>query len=219
MSIIAEVRVADSDVILTRAISRNPGIRLELDYQVTNGSGSCYVFFEAHGDEFDEFEADLDAESTVIENTVIVESSNRRVYRLRLDSSDCSLLPKTADLGIRVLHAVSGDSGWIAKLEFPEMDVLQRFREYCEDLGIDFAVRRLYQPEGDDSAADVGEFGLTPAQREVLLEAYRVGYFDEPRGASLVDVAESLDISSSAAGGRLRRAMRNVVENGLGGDR
>ncbi len=43
--------------------------------------------------------------------------------------------------------------------------------------------------------------GLTDSQREALLVAFETGYFEEPRNATLSDVAADLDISQPAASG------------------
>lgn len=48
---------------------------------------------------------------------------------------------------------------------------------------------------------------LTQSQREALLLALEMGYFEEPRTAILSEVATELGISQPAAGGLLRRGL------------
>lgn len=52
---------------------------------------------------------------------------------------------------------------------------------------------------------------LTVTQREALLVVLMVGYFEEPRGASLSDVTTDLGISQPAAGGLLRRGIKRLI--------
>ena len=55
----------------------------------------------------------------------------------------------------------------------------------------------------------------TPPQREALVAAYEFGYFAGPREAPLADVAQHLDLSTWATGGRLRRGSRTLLESRL----
>ncbi len=61
----------------------------------------------------------------------------------------------------------------------------------------------------------MGGAGLTDAQYDALVTAYRSGYFEEPRALSLSELAEELGISPTAASGRLRRATKRLVETQL----
>lgn len=53
--------------------------------------------------------------------------------------------------------------------------------------------------------------GVTPKQEAALRVAMESGSFDEPRGATLEEVATELGITQPAAGGRLRRGLRRLV--------
>jgi len=52
---------------------------------------------------------------------------------------------------------------------------------------------------------------LTRSQRETLLLALEMGYFEEPRAVTLEDVAAEHGISQPAAGGRIRRGIRRLL--------
>lgn len=81
----------------------------------------------------------------------------------------------------------------------------------------------LEQSEGADSsqihisATDPQEVqtvtvdGLTQKQRQAVLSATALGYYDDPRSASLGDVAAELDVSDSAASKRLKTVERKLV--------
>jgi predicted DNA binding protein len=56
---------------------------------------------------------------------------------------------------------------------------------------------------------------LTDSQREALLVAFETGYFEEPRNATLGEVAADLDISQPAASGLLRRGIKRLVASSL----
>lgn len=53
---------------------------------------------------------------------------------------------------------------------------------------------------------------LTPRQWEVLREAYRNGYFERPKGTPGTEIAEQMDISSTAFHEHLRAAESKIVD-------
>lgn len=207
---IAEINLSHSKLVLAPTIRRLSTIDIELERQIIADADTYYLFFNVSGVDFEAFDAAVERDDTVEDSTVIVDGGDWRVYRVRLLEIDRLVLPKAAEIGIRVLYASGGDRGWNATLQVPDTELLQAFREHCTDRGIEFSVNRLYRT---DSPGDDGAFGLTDTQRETLLTAYHAGYFEEPRAASLHDVAELLDISSSAASGRLRRSIETLLEH------
>lgn len=100
-------------------------------------------------------------------------------------------------------------TGWIQAGWFADRDVLERFRAFWQRNG-GFTLRRLSR-EGDDGPAD----GLTDRQREALLAAREMGYFEVPRRASLGEVADELGITASSLSERLRRAQDCLVERAV----
>ncbi len=209
--VIAEIRLVHPELVLAPTIERVPGVVSELESQTIVPPDVHYLFFEVSGEDLDAFDAALPDDPTVSEPTVIVDAPGFRVYRMRLTSDERLVLPKAADLGMRVLHATSGEGGWLATLEVPELTDLRRFREYCADRDVTVTVRRLYH--ADDPPGS--ELGLTDVQRETLGVAYEQGYFDEPRGTTVEELATRLGVSSSAVSGRLRRGIRTLVEGTL----
>lgn len=205
---IAEIQLTHPELALTHTVQALPEMTVELDYQIIADPETYYLFFEVAGGDFAAFDAAVEDDPTVDDSTVIIESEAFRVYRMQLLAIEHLVLPKAAELGMRVLHAQAGGGGWQAKLEVPASEALRQFQSYCADKDVRFTVVRLYRT--DDEHRD-GEFGLTAAQRETLVAAYRAGYFNEPRDASLQEVADQVGISQSAASGRLRRAITALV--------
>jgi hypothetical protein len=54
---------------------------------------------------------------------------------------------------------------------------------------------------------------LTEKQREVLIAAYKLGYYDIPRRINSEELAKKLDIVSSTLGEHLRKAERRLLNN------
>ncbi|QSW97765.1 helix-turn-helix domain-containing protein [Haloterrigena alkaliphila] len=210
--VIAEITLVHPELVLTPTIQAIPEMTTDLEYQTIAGPGEYYLFFEAYGGDFDEFDRVVADDPTVSEPSVVIDGGEFRVYRMRLTSAERLVLPRAAELGMRVLHATNGRGGWVATLEVPALEALREFREHCRAKDVSFTVERLYHAEDADYEAGQG-YGLTPVQRETLVTAYERGYFEDPRDASVEDLADALGVSSSAVSGRLRRGLGALIEH------
>lgn len=200
-AIVAEVRVG-GESLLGHTLRAVPDAVFETQYQAT---AEAYTF-AVEGD-FEAVEAALRDDTTVGDPKVIADLGERRVYQVCLTVDREIISEVAADHGIQILSARGENGAWTMRMRARDRSALTELKAFCDERGIDFRVGRVYTADATGSASP-----LTGPQREFLETAYREGFFDEPRGASLADLAEVLDISSSAASGRLRRAMRSVVE-------
>lgn len=80
--------------------------------------------------------------------------------------------------------------------------------------GGDFAceVLRIRDYEGNVSDA---RNALTPRQNDIIMHAYRKGYYETPRQTTLSELAEDLGIDESTVAEHLQRAEKNVLEHAL----
>ncbi|RDI71395.1 helix-turn-helix domain-containing protein [Halopelagius longus] len=208
-TVIAEIELTHPDLVLTRTIEAVPAMKTELEYQTVAEPGTYYLFFEAHGGDFDAFDAAVAEDPTVSDSRVIIDAPEFRVYRMTLTSTERLVLPKAAELGMRILTAESGESGWLATLEVPEMETLRAFRSHCAERDVAMRVKRLYHPKDRGGA----EYDLSPVQRETLVAAYERGYLEVPRETSIRELADVLGVSTASVSARLRRGTKNLVEN------
>jgi len=203
---IAEIRLDHPELVLVPTIEAVPEMRIELENHLIADEGTYFLFFTVSGGEFDAFDEAIEADETVTDSTAIIDGDGFRVYRMRLRGLDRLVLPYAGKLGMHTLRAVGSAGAWQVTLQISEWSHFREFRSFCADRGVELTVDRLYEPDNPTE-----KFGLTPAQREVLVASYRAGYFEEPRQASLADVAGELGISSSATSGRLRRALATLL--------
>lgn len=212
MRFIAELQLEHPELVLTPTMERCPEMNIKLEYQLISTEGNYVLLFHVHGENFEQFEAVLGRDSTVSDVSTVVSTPEFRVYRMRFVSPEYLVLARGVEMGLRLIEATSGEASWDAVVELSNMDALQQFRSYCSEQGVSANIRKLYRIE---SGSVSEEFGLTPSQRDALTTAYETGYFNQPRDTSLQGVADRLDISSSAAGGRLRRGLRRLVGEAL----
>jgi len=212
MRFIAELQLQHPELVLATTIQECPEMDIRLEYQLIGSEGGYILLFHVQGKDFEGFETALAADPTVADVSTVITTPEFRVYRTRLVSTEYLVLTTAVEMGLRLIEAVSGDGGWYAVLELPNSDALREFRNHCLAIGVTVETRKLYRID----AGSTGEaFGLTPSQREAITTAYDAGYFNQPRDTSLQGVADRLGVSSSAAGGRLRRGLRTLVETTL----
>jgi len=214
MSLIAVVDIAHPDLALMPTIRDISETSVQvLPHSGTDPDTGRFAFF-VEGDEaaIDRFESALATDHTVASRETISRSEDSVIYHLTHTDDAKLISPTTLEAGGMVREAKTTDRRWRMHLQFPDREALARLWEYCDAEGISFEVRRLYRQDGwtIGEAAD-----LTDAQRAALLTAYRNGYFDEPRETSLEELAEELDISPTAVGGRIRRGVAALVETTL----
>ncbi|MFW6321618.1 MAG: helix-turn-helix domain-containing protein [Halohasta sp.] len=209
MRFIAELRLGHPELVLTPTIRRCPGMEVRLESQLIGTDGEYILLFHVRGAAFEEFEAALAADPTVADATTVITTPEFRIYRMRLVSAAYLVFASGVEMGLRLLEAVASDGGWYAVFELPNSETLLRFRDHCMAMGVDVETHKLYRI---DAGSTSEAFGLTSAQREAITTAYEAGYFNQPRDTSLQGVADRLGVSSSAAGGRLRRGLGTLVE-------
>jgi predicted DNA binding protein len=143
--------------------------------------------------------------------TVVAETGGQSLVRLTW-TGDHALLDALVDADVTLLSAVGRADGWLLELRADDRASLARFDEACvaAGLAVDLVeIHALTATGGPDGG------GLTAPQAEALGLAYRRGYYDEPRTATLADLAAELDVSRQAVSGRLRRGTRRLIEDAL----
>lgn len=132
--------------------------------------------------------------------------------RERLTERDRGLVEAFADENVVVLPPVVYDtdgSMWFSVVGTG--DALGRAIDRTPD-GVDVSVRRVRSGAG--AAIDPGA-GLTDRQREVVGAAVDAGYYEEPREATVADVADRLGCAPSTAAEHIRRAEATLVRSAV----
>ncbi|GKZ16305.1 hypothetical protein HAL_41860 [Haladaptatus sp. T7] len=205
-TLFAEIFVSHGRLILVPTIESSPEVTIQME-ETPMADGSL-LFVSVVGDDFSPFERSLETDATVRAATLFSAAADRRVYRIRPESDVVPFLPTAADLGIRVLDVKSGTGGWVIRIQMLSREPLIQLRKACLEHGITFRVRQLFDA---DPNTDPDGARLTGRQRDTVLTAYQSGYYDVPRGISQGELAEELDVSTSAISQQLRRATRQLI--------
>lgn len=194
-----------------------PGSALRLDghYVLETGDIGWRVWIESA--DFEAFESGLDADGTVASHGLLGEEGSRRLYKVRLSDAGrrASLLPVLGECGGEFVGGEITEDAWSVHLRFPNSAAFQAFSGVFESRdGGSLTVESIHH----EASCDSSEFELTPSQREALRVALDDGYFDIPRGTTLVALAAELGVSDQAVSERLRRAQKRVFERVLVAD-
>ncbi|WP_207588186.1 helix-turn-helix domain-containing protein [Halomontanus rarus] len=213
-SFIADISLSNPDLMLVSTLQAIPDVSIETIYHAAATASVPSLFYSVRcdGTDRERLENVLADDPSIREATLIDDLGARWIYRMELASNQLLVVPRLVELGAAFLHARSTGEAWTIKTRMPDRETLAEFKSFCDESDIGFELQQLYRTArtGEDGA--IGEHGLTAAQREALVTAYERGYFEEPRQASLRDLGEELDVSSTAVSGRLRRGTALLVE-------
>jgi predicted DNA binding protein len=134
---------------------------------------------------------------------------DRTLLRCKYVEAYEGVLGAIVHTGVTLLSADGSADGWKIQVRGLEQGDISAFDQFCRSNDIPLKLIALH----DLSATD-GPYAqeLTGPQREALLLAFEMGYFDEPRTSTLEDVAAELGISRQALAKRLRRGHRRLIE-------
>lgn len=209
MSLVADIELTSDLLPFVDVAAAVPEVSLTIRDGRQNESGPAVMFLGATGDSFAALEDALSEEPDVESAAIVTESDGERLYQVlyvREDDIDLEriTLRKALFEAIRVTP-----NGWRVRGRFSGREELVALREFAVENGVSFRLERLTETDRDRNGLD----RLTDGQREALLTAHEMGYFEVPRGATLDDVAGALGITAPSLSERMRRAQGRLIDH------
>lgn len=168
-----------------------------------------------------EFEGAVATDDTIQSFTLLTNLGDRRLYRLTLSETgqESSTYLAAAAEDIVVLDLTVSTEGMRFLARIPSREALRNYAEACQERGVGFQLKQLYEEEDTASGRGEGQqFGLTKPQYRALRCALEMGYFEVPRKTSVGEIADELGTSDQALSTLLRRGEQNLLENTLATD-
>ncbi|WP_101295191.1 helix-turn-helix domain-containing protein [Halegenticoccus soli] len=212
MSVIAEFTVPAEEFALGRALKRDSKMEIEFERTVPSRTDRLPFFFVWDCSDYEAFEREARKEPEIEELALVERFDAGALYRVKWTEHVDEFIQAIMQADATIVEAVGNDETWSFELRFPDSENVSRFQSELREYEMGVRVNRI-ATELDAKSAE--SYGLTDPQREALLAAFRRGYFSEPRAVSLSDLAAELGISSAAATGRMRRAVRTLIANTL----
>ncbi|WP_435185566.1 helix-turn-helix domain-containing protein [Halobellus sp. EA9] len=207
----ATIRVQSPDLALTETVANTDAATIKPVSSAGTAPNLGAYLFTVRTDDFEQFETALERDHTIDSFERVVERGPEAVYSFQYDSEATVFSAAISAVNGVSLDWTNDDTVWIVRVWLPDREALESLWDYAVEHDVEFTLDRVYDYAGIDEA----DSALTKDQREILLLALEMGYFEEPRTATLSEVAAELGISQPAAGGRLRRGLRRLVESAV----
>lgn len=176
MSVIVEFRVPSADFELGRILSVEELSMIELETLVPVGEATVPLFW-IHNSTRDSFVDGIKRHPAVHDASEIDVFETRTLIRLDWDSTQDHLFESIGTNDGQLLSATGTADTWTFEVRFPSRENLSEFSARCENAKIGLQINRVYNPD----LPDVDPwYGLTEAQREAMLLAMRMGYYEIP---------------------------------------
>ncbi|MCU4742204.1 helix-turn-helix domain-containing protein [Natronoglomus mannanivorans] len=209
MSVIASVAVPASEFPLGSLLEGDSEARVSVETTVPTSEEVIPYLWVPNG----VIGGVLDALQSItsLDSTEIVdEVDSYTLVRLEWRDSVNGLLASIRDASAIVTGAVGTADQWTFRLRLPSYEELSSFYATCVDRDISIELVQLHEAISSETTP---RFGLTEAQRELVLAAYENGYFDVPRKTTLVELGDRLEVSDSAVSQRLRRGLASLIHS------
>lgn len=110
-----------------------------------------------------------------------------------------------------ILDAEGTAERWVFQIRADDRDRLREFLDVFAEQEIPVELKRLSSITEDDGS----ETKLTPKQRQTLVAALEMGYFENPTQVSQAEIGDRFGISGRAVSKRLRRGTKNLIRSTL----
>jgi hypothetical protein len=208
MSIVARISIPGGGFGVGELSSGVPEI--ELDRTVTCGRSAFYYLWVNTPDRRP---VESPTFNHPFEELLALDSvSGGGLYRGKKESTGDDLINALRKFDVELLRGQYREGAWELQLGFPDLNQLSRFGDYCiETSNVRMELREVFRAvESNPLGSD-----LTPRQREALVTAHEAGYYDIPRRASQLDIAERFGLSDQAVSERLRRGESKLIRRHL----
>lgn len=212
MPITAKLHLVHETLALKPTLDNFDDIKLQVIPQVNTDPSSNKFPYLIECEDFHELENALDEDSTVDNYELMSKDGDVGIYYIEYSDETKLISEITTTVKGFMTEAKTKDRGWLVQLQLPDRESLNTIWEYAETQDIQVQIIGIYDSRGNGAEMS---YGLTPEQEEALLVAFENGYFSEPREKTLSEIADGVDLSSTAMSGRLRRGMRNLISAAL----
>lgn len=207
MSVRADFSVPATDFVLGNVLGERPEISLRLERVVPLGD-AVVPYLWVSGSDLEDIVAALRDDPDVTGVTVLDEIDDETLVRLEWVPDTSDLIDLLVESMAVLVEAVGSGESWSLRLRFPDRERLGAFYRRCLEHDIHLSVESVFETGLGGSEGPA----LTDLQWETLRIGFELGYFDVPREVTLVELADELRISDTAASQRLRRGVSTLVE-------
>lgn len=208
MGFIVDIHLSNDDLTLLPTIQSIHDTIIRRLYHVRLDDNTERLYISVSGQNEAAIEDAFENDHTIRDPTHVVTLGTRSIYSVEVVSGTDPVPTLHGQLGGFVLDTTSDDQGWIVNMYLPDREALLDICGYYNEHDVRFQITRLSR---SDIVGELDTLGLTEQQRDLLLMALYNGYYDIPRRASQEDLANQLEVSTSAISQQLRRATARLI--------
>ncbi|AGB30512.1 bacterio-opsin activator HTH domain-containing protein [Natrinema pellirubrum DSM 15624] len=212
MSLIAKFSIKSDDFALNHALTAAPEMVVAIEQVVATMEDRIMPYFWVSGGDHAAFEAAFRDDDSVTNIAAVDEADDAKLYRGEWTRNVETIVYAYVELGATILRATGKAASWDLRMRFDDRESLSRFRTYCDDHDITADLERITEQEQPMASA---RYGLTPKQRETLVTALEVGYYEVPQAVTMDELADRMGVSQQALSKRFRGAYENLIASTL----
>jgi predicted DNA binding protein len=212
MGTVVDATVSSDQFALQHTFDELPGAEFETVPIVAKNDEHVVPFLWGSAPDLTALHEELLEDGSTESVTRLVEKTDRSLYRITW-SSRIRIIMYILGLENGTLLDARGRNGqWELRILFPSHDSVSATYDLCKAYDVDLTIRRV---KGIVQSIDRSGNELTDKQHEALAAGVESDYYRIPRGHSLEELANELDISHQALSERLRRGHRTLIEQTL----
>jgi hypothetical protein len=193
------------------------GCELSLERRIAGSGGVTIYYLDVQGAPMEGVCKRLEMDSLIDACTVVGQGDSAHPELLEVKLTNDSHLPLDVltDYGATVISARAVDGDITVRVELPMQvevrNVLSAVREVAPSIEL-VSKRQIDRPTRTVASIRDGITDqLTDKQMNALKSAYARGYYAWPRGSTMEEIAETVDISSPSLHYRLRKAHKTII--------
>ena len=188
-----------------------PEATVDLERLVPN-SDVLIPYFWVRGAATDDIEAAFTDHRGVRDIRLVDSVEDEYLLRVEWMADYEGVLTTLAETGVPLLEATGTNDQWTFGIRGDDRSDIAAFHHLCRKRSIPITLTALQALTPVETPT---EAALTDAQEEVLVLAYRRGYFNSPRDVTMTELGDELGISQQAVSSRLRRGVRRILRGTL----
>lgn len=210
MTVVGELTVPAREFALGETLAAVPDAVAEFERIVTHSQEWVMPYLWVRSDDLERVDREVARDGSVSEATVAEEFDHTRLYRVVWTDSVEECVNVVFDRAGTLLEAKGQGDRWEILVRFDGKEEFADLQRHFDRSDSAFTLRRVLT-----QSTRGAEFELSAEQREALVAAVGMGYYDIPRRTDLATVAEELQITPPSASERLRRAITSITRQTL----
>ncbi|NHN42691.1 DNA-binding protein [Halorubellus sp. JP-L1] len=212
MGTIVDATMPADQFALADTFAQLPDVECETVQLVANDDDSVAPFVWLSASDMDDVHEALEADSSTRDVERLLEKEDRSLYHVTWQARIRIVVYLLGVEDGTLLDARGENGRWELRILFPSHDSVSATYDICQQHGVDLTIHRV---KGVVESIDRTGKELTDKQYEALAAGIESDYYHVPRGRSLEELANELDISHQALSERLRRGHRTLIQQTL----